>query len=196
MTAFAGQPAPEHSGFVVDEHTTVLDEHGRPVPPGSGAVGRLARRGHLPLGYHRDPERTRATFPVIDGVRWAVPGDLATVEADGTICLLGRGSESINTGGEKVHAEEVEAALKSHPEVDDAVVVGVPDDRWGERVAAVVALRNGREPCPDALVAHCRGRLAGFKAPRQVVTVDQIRRGPSGKVDYPWARGIAAEASP
>ena len=116
----------------------MLDDELQPVVPGSGVVGRLARRGRVPLGYYKDPEKSAATFPVIDGVRWAVPGDMATVEADGTITVFGRGSVSINTGGEKVYPEEVEAALKAHPTVFDAVVVGVPDERWGQRVVAVV----------------------------------------------------------
>src|SRR5690606_24515377 len=124
-------------------HVSVIDTDLRPIPPGSDQIGYVARSGHVPLGYYKDPQQTAATFPVIDGVRWAVPGDMARVEADGTIVLLGRGSGSINTGGEKVFPEEVEQALKSHPAVMDALVVGVPDERFGERVAAVVELRPG-----------------------------------------------------
>ncbi len=181
--------------FEMGEETMVLDDDLRPVLAGSGAVGRLARRGRIPLGYHNDEARTAATFPTVDGVRWSVPGDLATVEHDGTITVLGRGSVSINTGGEKVHPEEVEAVLKAHPDVYDAVVVGVPDDRWGERVAAIVQLRAGavRPPSLGELATHARRTLAGYKVPRSVVVVEEILRSPSGKADYRWAR-MTAEA--
>ncbi len=128
---------------------------------------------------------------MIDGVRWSVPGDHARIEDDGTITVLGRGSVSINTGGEKVYPEEVEAALKSHAAVFDAVVVGVPDERWGERVTAVVQPRIGMAPQLDELAEHVRAQLASYKAPRDVVLVDAIVRSPSGKPDYRWARGIA-----
>src|SRR5437773_9020364 len=149
------------------EHTTVLDGDLQPVAPGSGVIGRLARKGHIPLGYHKDPSNTAATFVERDGVRWVLPGDFATVEADGTITLLGRGSVSINSGGEKIFPEEVEAAVKSHPDVYDAVVVGVPDERWGQRVAAVVEPRPGVAPALEDVQAHCRNRIAGYKVPRE-----------------------------
>jgi acyl-CoA synthetase (AMP-forming)/AMP-acid ligase II len=182
-----------HPRFAMDAQTTVLDDDLRPVVPGSGTVGRLARRGRVPLGYHNDPAKTAATFPIVDGVRWAVPGDLATIEDDGTITVFGRGSVSINTGGEKVHPEEVESTLKAHPAIFDAVVVGVPDERWGQRVAAVVELRPGvdRAPSVDELGEHTRATLAGYKVPRSVVVVDEIVRSPSGKADYRWARATA-----
>ena len=182
--------------FAMDAATAVLDDDLQAVVAGSGVVGRLARRGRIPLGYHNDPEKTAATFPVVDGVRWSVPGDHALLEADGTVTVLGRGSVSINTGGEKVHPEEVEAALKGHPAVFDAVVVGVPDERWGQRVAAVVQLRPGAdEPTVEELAAHARTTLAGYKAPKSVVFVDEVVRSPSGKADYRWAASIAAMAS-
>ena len=182
--------------FAMDAATTVLDDDLRPVEPGSGVVGRLARRGRIPLGYHKDPERTAATFPLVDGVRWAVPGDLATVEDDGSITVLGRGSVSINTGGEKVHPEEVESALKGHPAVFDAVVVGVPDERWGQRVTAVVQLRPGAPtPSVDDLAGHLRRSIAGYKVPRALVVVDEVVRSPSGKADYRWALDVALRAS-
>jgi acyl-CoA synthetase (AMP-forming)/AMP-acid ligase II len=177
--------------FRMNDETTVLDADLRPVAPGSGVAGRLARRGHIPLGYYKDPEKTAATFPVVDGVRWAVPGDMATVDADGIITLLGRGSVSINTGGEKVYPEEVEAALKSHPAVFDAVVVGVPDERWGERVTAIVRARPGDTPTLEELSTHCRTLLASYKVPRGLVLVDDVVRSPSGKPDYRWAKGVA-----
>ena len=182
--------------FAMDPATAVLDDDLRPVSPGSGVVGRLARRGRIPLGYHNDPERTASTFPVVDGVRWSVPGDLARVEDDGTITVLGRGAVSINTGGEKVHPEEVEAALKGHPAVFDAVVVGVPDERWGQRVTAVVQLRTGAvEPSVEDLAAHARTTLAGYKVPRSLVVVDEVVRSPSGKADYRWALEVATRAT-
>ncbi|HVF33477.1 MAG TPA: acyl-CoA synthetase [Acidimicrobiales bacterium] len=182
--------------FAMDGQTTVLDDGLRPVRPGSGVVGRLARRGRVPIGYYKDPSRTAATFPVVDGVRWAVPGDLATIEEDGTVTVFGRGSVSINTGGEKVHPEEVESALKGHPSVFDAVVVGVADARWGQRVAAVVQLRpeSATEPSVEDLATHARTTLAGYKVPRSVVVVDEIVRSPSGKADYRWARAVAESA--
>ncbi|HLG92163.1 MAG TPA: acyl-CoA synthetase [Acidimicrobiales bacterium] len=165
----------------------VLGEDGRPVRPGSGQVGRLARTGNVPLGYYKDEAKTKETFFELDGRRYAMPGDYATVEADGTITLLGRGSVSINSGGEKIFPEEVEAAVKSHPDVYDAVVVGVPDERWGQRVAAVVQPRPGRRPELEAIQAHCRARIAGYKVPRELHLVDQVVRSPSGKPDYRWA---------
>ena len=174
--------------FVVNEQTAVLDDEGRPVAPGSGTVGRLARRGHIPLRYHNDPAKTARTFVEADGVRWVLPGDMATVERDGTITLLGRGSLSINTGGEKVFPEEVEGPLRDHPGVADALVVGVPDERWGERVVAVVQPDPGAEPTLEALQAWCRERLAGYKVPRDLVLVDEVVRSPAGKPDYTWAK--------
>ena len=179
--------------FTLAEHTKIVDDEFRPVAP--GVVGRLARSGHIPLGYYKDEEKTAATFVTdADGVRWVVPGDFARVENDGTITLLGRGSVSINTGGEKVFPEEVEAVLKAHPDVFDAVVVGVPDARYGERVAAVVAPRDGAVPTLDTLTAHCRTSLAGYKVPRHVVLIDEIVRTPAGKPDYRWAKATAAQA--
>ena len=153
----------------------------------------LALGGRNPLGYYKDLEKTAATFPVVDGVRWSVPGDHAVVEDDGTITLLGRGSVPINTGGEKVYPEEVESALKSIDAIFDAVVVGIPDARFGERVIAVVQARPGTEPTLPEIQAHLRGSLAGYKIPRGVVPVNEIIRSPSGKPDYRWARATAIE---
>jgi acyl-CoA synthetase (AMP-forming)/AMP-acid ligase II len=178
--------------FRVGDDSQVLGPDLRPL--GVGIVGRLARRGHIPLGYYKDEAKSAETFPVVDGVRWAVPGDHAVVETDGSITLLGRGSVSINTGGEKVYPEEVESVLKAHADVFDAVVVGVPDDRWGERVVAIVQARPGATPALDLLQQHSRGHLAGYKVPREVVLVDAIERSPSGKPDYRWARAIATHA--
>lgn len=175
--------------------TQVLDENLRPVEPGSGVVGRVAHSGHLPLRYHNAPEKTAETFIEIDGVRHVLSGDMATVEADGSVVLLGRGSVSINTGGEKVYPEEVETVLKGHPAVYDALVVGVPHERWGEQVTALVQPAPGHAvPTVDELVEHCRGRLAGYKVPKAVVAVDEVVRSPAGKADYRWGRTTAQEA--
>jgi 3-oxocholest-4-en-26-oate---CoA ligase len=179
--------------FAVDDQTTVLTDDLEPAAV--GVVGKLARSGRIPLGYYHDPVKSAATFPVVDGVRWSVPGDHARREADGTISVLGRGSVSINSGGEKVYPEEVEGALKAHPDVFDAVVVGVPDERWGERVVAVVEPRDGRRVTLDEIVAEARRHVAGYKVPRQLVLVDHVERSPSGKPDYRWAKRVATEAS-
>ena len=183
----------ERCRFIVDELTSVLDDDLRPVSPGSGQIGRLARRGHVPLGYLKDETKTKATFVTVDGQRWALPGDMATVDADGSVVVLGRGSGTINTGGEKVFPEEVEAVLKSHSSVFDVLVVGIPDDRWGERVAAVAQLRPGTDLNLEDLSAHARTGMAGYKIPRQLFVVDEVRRGANGKPDYPWAKRLAAE---
>ena len=183
-TAMAGGPT-----VTAARDSTVLDENLRPIAPGSPTIGRLARSGNLPIGYHNDPEKTAATFVVAaNGVRYAMPGDYARIESDGSITLLGRGSVSINTGGEKVFPEEVENALKAHPQVFDAVVVGVADDRWGQRVTAVVQPRDpGDPPTLDSVQSHCRSHIAGYKVPRALVLVDEMLRSPSGKSDYRWA---------
>lgn len=171
--------------------TVVLDDEYKVIPPGTGQVGRMARGGNVPLRYHKDPEKSAATFVEIDGRRYAVSGDFAVVEEDGSMTLLGRGSVCINSGGEKIFPEEVEAALKAHPAVFDVVVVGVPDERWGERVAAVVQTRDGVSLTLDDVDAHCREHVAGYKVPRELHVVATIERSPSGKPDYPWAKKIA-----
>lgn len=188
MPVFFGQPGQSQTRFHVDEETAVLDDAGRPAPPGSGLVGRLARKGHIPLGYLGDQAATEDTFVELHGQRWAIPGDLARVEADGSITLLGRGASSINSGGEKIFPEEVEKVLKAHPAVFDAVVVGVADDRFGERVAAVVQARAGVRLDLVDLEAHGRDHLADYKVPRRVVVVDELVRRPTGKADLAWAR--------
>lgn len=181
--------------FRLGASARVLDDHGADVVPGSGRVGTLATTGHLPKGYLNDPEKTAAAWPTIDGIRYSMPGDLATVEADGTITLLGRGSEVVNTGGEKVFVEEVETAILTHPAVRDALVVGLADDRWGRRVTAVVALRHGAVVDERGVIDHVGSQLADYKRPRQVVFVDDIPRSPTGKADRPAARGLAEEAT-
>lgn len=180
--------------FNLDEGHVILDEHMRPMDKSDRRIGTLAKTGHTPLSYYKDEKKTAQTFPTIDGVRYSVPGDQARWEDDGTATLFGRGSVSINTGGEKVFPEEVEKALKGHPDVYDAVVVGTPDERFGNRVTAVVQLRQGRDnPGLEALAAHCKTLLAGYKAPRALVVHDAIVRSPSGKPDYRWAKDTALQ---
>jgi len=151
-------------------------------------MGWLAQRGYVPLGYKGDAAKTDATFPVIDGVRYAVPGDRARHRADGVIELLGRDSVTINSGGEKIFVEEVETAIASHPAVADVVVAGRPSERWGQEVVAVVALAEGAHAGADELVAHAAGSLARYKLPKAIVFRPVIERSPSGKADYRWAR--------
>lgn len=191
-------PVPASLQFGAREETVVLDEALRPVEPGSGQVGLLATRGRLPLGYHNDVARTQATFVDVGGVRWAMPGDMASVDADGSIRLLGRGATCINTGGEKVYPEEVEAVLAAHPQVADVVVVGADDDRFGQRVVAIVRPADPADPPGlDVLKEHCRPRLTGYKVPRALRIVPAIARSPAGKPDYRWARDVVAgEARP
>jgi acyl-CoA synthetase (AMP-forming)/AMP-acid ligase II len=177
----------------VDARTNVLDADLRPVPPGSAEPGHLARSGHIPVGYLGDPDKTAATFVEADGRRWALSGDLATVADDGAITVLGRGSLSINTGGEKVFPDEVEAVLKEHEDVVDALVVGLLDEEYGERVTAVVQLRPGADAGLETLRSFCRDRLAAYKIPRAVAFVDEVRRSPAGKADYGWARRAAED---
>src|SRR3984957_14956172 len=172
----------------------VIDEAGGVCGPGQ--TGKLARGGHVPLGYYNDPVKTAQMFAEVNGRRYAVPGDWARVEEDGTITMLGRGNTCVNTGGEKVYPEEVEGALKSHPDVFDSLVIGVPDDRLGQRVAALVQLRPGATPALAALQAHVRGQLAGYKMPRTLWFVDAVGRTVSGKADYGWARRYVAEHPP
>ncbi len=179
--------------FQIGEHAKVLSEDGREIKAGSEETGLLALGGPIPLGYYKDPDKTARTFPTFNGQRYSIPGDWARVAADGTIELLGRGSVSINTGGEKVYPEEVEEAVKLHPSVTDAVVVGVPDDRFGEVIAAVVCLDEGGTATGVEIADSVRGHLAGFKRPRHVFVVDSVPRGPNGKADYAWAKRVAAE---
>ena len=172
----------------IDKTTVVLDEEGNEVEPGSGVRGFIAKRGNIPVGYFKDEKKTAETFRTFHGVRYAIPGDFATVEADGSVTMLGRGSVSINSGGEKIYPEEVEAALKGHPDVFDALVVGVPDPRFGQHVAAVVHAREGTRPTLAHLDAFVRSEIAGYKVPRSLWLVGEIKRSPAGKPDYRWAK--------
>jgi len=177
--------------FFLGEHTRVLTENGEEVEPGSNMTGKLALGYPLPVGYYKDPEKTEATFPTINGRRWSIPGDWASVEKDGSITLLGRGSECINTGGEKVFPEEVEEALKINPLVVDCNVVGISDERWGQAVTAVVEIKTGATLEEAELLTEVKERLAGYKVPKSVIFVEKLKRGPNGKADYRWARDIA-----
>jgi len=172
----------------IDHRTVVLDEDGNEVEPGSGVRGVIAKKGNIPVGYYKDEEKTRQTFRIYNSVRYAIPGDYAEVEADGTVTMLGRGSVSINSGGEKIYPEEVEAALKGHPDVFDALVVGVPDPRFGQHVAAVVQPRGGARPTLAELDSFVRSEIAGYKVPRSLWYVDEVKRSPAGKPDYRWAK--------
>ncbi|MCV7346816.1 acyl-CoA synthetase [Mycolicibacterium rhodesiae] len=172
----------------IDHRTVVLDEDGNEVKPGSGVRGVIAKKGNIPVGYYKDEKKTAETFKTYNGVRYAIPGDYAEVEADGTVVMLGRGSVSINSGGEKIYPEEVEAALKGHPDVFDALVVGVPDPRFGNHVAAVVAPRKGARPSLADLDVFVRKEIAGYKVPRSLWIVDEVKRSPAGKPDYKWAK--------
>ncbi|MGW3245644.1 acyl-CoA synthetase [Streptomyces sp. NPDC001070] len=177
----------------VSAHIAVVDPASlKPAAPGE--AGRIALRGHVPLGYYNDPGKTAETFFERDGERWVLLGDMATVDDEGIVTVLGRGSQCINTGGEKVYPEEVEEALKAHPDVYDALVAGVPDPKWGHHVSAVVQLRDGAAtPTLEEIQTHCRARLAGYKVPRSLVITPLVQRSPSGKADYRWARAVAAE---
>jgi fatty-acyl-CoA synthase len=179
--------------FTLGEHTKVITDDGRAVEAGSGEIGRVAVGGWQPVGYYKDPEKTAATFITFEGKRYSVPGDYAQVEADGTLTLLGRGSVCINTGGEKVYPEEVEEALKTIESVRDAVAVGVPDDKFGEAITAVVELAPGEVLDEAAIINHVKGKLAAYKAPKRVLAIDTIGRAPNGKVDYKRLKGWAAD---
>lgn len=194
-TATADSGAGQGFRLRVNSRTQVVDP-ATYKPVAVGEPGRVAQRGHVPLGYYNDPKKTAETFFQKDGERWVLLGDMATVDEEGIVTVLGRGSQCINTGGEKVYPEEVEQALKSHPDVYDALVAGVPDEKWGNHVAAVVQLREGAgRPSLEDIQTHCRGHLAGYKIPRQLVITDTIQRSPSGKADYRWARSVATEAT-
>ena len=184
----------ETASFAVGELAQVIAEDGSFVEPGSGVMGMAAFGGPMPDGYYKDAKKTAETFRTINGKRWSVPGDFATVEADGTMRLLGRGSVCINTAGEKVFVEEVEEILKLHPQVRDAVCVGIPDLRFGETVCAVVEPRPGVDAVDAAsVIEHVKSRLAHYKAPKDVVTVTTINRAPSGKVDYATLKALARD---
>ena len=185
----------ETARFELGETCAVFTEDGQRVEPGSGVRGKVAVGGHIPLGYYKDEKKTAETFPEIEGQRWSIPGDWAEVRADGSLLLLGRGSQCINTGGEKVFPEEVEEVLKRHASVRDAAVTGLPDERFGERIAALVELVPGADrPPTDELEAHVRAHLAAYKAPRHMLIVETVARAPNGKLDYKAVKARAMDA--
>ncbi|MDI2132899.1 acyl-CoA synthetase [Yinghuangia seranimata] len=189
--AVKGQDAPDGGGITIKAvpDSVVLDDDLNPLP--IGVIGKLGRKGNIPIGYLGDPVKTAEVFRTApDGTRYVVPGDYARLEGDGLITLLGRGSATINSGGEKIFTEEVEGAVKSHPDVYDAIVVGVPHDRWGQTVAVVVQPRDGTEPTLEAIQEHCRTKIAGYKVPRVMRIVGETRRTPTGKPDLPWALSV------
>ena len=189
-------PPGETARFARNPTTKVFDDNDQEVLPGSDVIGMIANGGSAPVGYYKDPEKSARTFRIIDGHRYSFPGDYAKVAADGSLILLGRGSNCINTGGEKVFPEEVEEALKAHADVADCLVVGVPDERFGQRITAVLALEPGRALDEDALMDFVRTRIAGYKTPRRLILVDQVRRAANGKADYPWANRVATQTAP
>ena len=176
--------AEQTAQFAITENNAVFTDDGRRVEPGSGEMGMVAVGGFIPVGYYKDEVKSAATFRTLDGRRWSIPGDFATVNADGSIHLLGRGSVCINTGGEKVFPEEVEEVLKTHPDVRDAVVVGVPDEKFGEAITAVVELAPDTTTDPTELIDHVKASLAAYKSPKSVIFIDTIGRAPNAKVDY------------
>lgn len=191
---FATKGAPQHGGPKVgaNRYSVVVDDDNRILPPGSGGEGWLTKLGNVPIGYYNDPVRTAEIFREVDGGRAVVTGDRARIEDDGSITLLGRGNMVVNTGGEKVFAEEVEAVVKAHPDIYDAIVIGVPDERWGNRVATVLCLRAGVDADFESVEKHTRSHLAGYKIPRSFWIADEVMRTPSGKADYGWAKNHAA----
>jgi len=182
------------AAFQLLENAIVIDEHDKPIPPGSGKAGMVALGGPLPAGYYKDPEKTARTFRTIGNVRYSIPGDWARVDADGAITLLGRGNNCINTAGEKVFPEEVEEALKTHPSIEDALVLGVPDEKWGQAITGVVKLSNGAEFDEKSLREHVRSQLAGYKTPKRILIAEVNLRAPNGKADYKSASEFARAA--
>jgi len=186
-----GAGAPASAAFALGPDTRVITDGGRDVVPGSGEAGMVAFRGRVPLGYHKDREKSARTFRIVDGQRWSIPGDFARVEADGSLRLLGRGSQCINTGGEKVYPEEVEEAIKAYPGAVDAVCVGIPDERFGEAIVALVEMAPGAALDPEAIITHVKGRLAPYKAPKRVFGLATMGRAANGKLDYKAMKATA-----
>ena len=185
------QTGGETAKFELGPNARVVTEDGRDVVPGSGELGLVALQGNTPIGYYKDPGKSAATFRLIDGRRYSIPGDWAEVLADGTVKLLGRGSQCINTGGEKVYPEEVEECLKLHPSVHDAAVVGLPDERFGEAITAIVESEPGAEIDAAELIEHVKSRLARYKAPKSVIAIESVGRAVNGKLDYKALKAVA-----
>lgn len=190
MSVTTAEGVTETAKFEIGEHCKVFSEDGREILPGSDETGLIARGGSVPLGYYKDKKKSAETFRTIDGVRYAIPGDWCKVAADGTLTLLGRGSNCINSAGEKIYPEEVEEALKEHNSVRDALVVGIPDDKWGQAVTGVVELTDGAEIDEDTLRAFVRTRLAAYKAPKRILFSPDLKRAPNGKADYKTIRAF------
>ncbi len=180
----SGENASDTAKFTLGPNTRVINDDGRDIVPGSGEVGMIAVKGIVPVGYYKDPEKSAKTFRTIDGARYSIPGDFATVEEDGTLKVLGRGSVCINTGGEKVFPEEVEEVIKRYESVLDCAVVGVPDEKWGEAITAIVQARPESDVDEQELIKHVKANLAAYKAPKRVLVVDSLGRSPAGKLDY------------
>jgi fatty-acyl-CoA synthase len=192
--AKAGDETIAAARFAVNDRVKVVTIDGREVTRGNEEVGMVAVGGRIPLGYYKDPKKTAETFRVVDGVRYSIPGDYATVDADGTIRLLGRGSATVNTGGEKVYPEEVELTLRKNRAVFDCVVVGIPDERFGESVVALVQVTDDCSTDEGELKAFCKSKgLASYKVPRRILFADTLRRAPNGKADYKLLRAMAAD---
>jgi len=171
---------------------TILDPDTlEPLTPGDGKIGLLARGGYVPVAYYKDPEKSAKTFVEVNGERYSIAGDMGRIEEDGRLTLFGRGSNCINSGGEKIFPEEVEDGLKSHPAIFDALVVGMKDERWGQRVAAVIELEEGASLSFDDMQEHARTVIAGYKVPREMHLVPKVHRAPNGKPDYKWAKAVA-----
>jgi fatty-acyl-CoA synthase len=179
--------------FTMGAEVKVFDENDKEVTPGSGQMGMIGTAGNVPLGYYKDPEKSALTFREVNGVRYSFPGDFATIEADGSINLLGRGSKCINTAGEKVFPEEVEEAIKRQPAIKDCLVVGLPDPKFGQRIVAVASLQDGMQVDEADLINDTRQHLSGYKLPKQVFYVSEVQRAPNGKADYKWAEQTAVE---
>ncbi|MEO1361790.1 MAG: acyl-CoA synthetase, partial [Pseudomonadota bacterium] len=194
MSVTTAEGVVETARFEIGQHCKVFSEDGREIQPGAEEPGLIARGGSVPLGYYKDEKKSAETFRTINGVRYAIPGDWCTVAEDGTLTLLGRGSNCINSAGEKIYPEEVEEALKEHDSVRDALVVGVPDDKWGQSVTGVVELADGATADEDELRAFVRTRLAPYKAPKRVLFADDLKRAPNGKADYKRIRTLAYDA--
>ncbi|MBJ7426388.1 MAG: AMP-binding protein [Ilumatobacteraceae bacterium] len=188
-TSAAGES--KTASFELGPNTKILTEDGRELQPGSSEIGRVALKGNTPIGYYKDPEKSAKTFQIINGVRWSIPGDWASIDVDGTVHLLGRGSQCINTGGEKVYPEEVEEALKLHPSVADAAVVGVPDERFGQAITALVEALPGQSIVEADLIAFIKQHYAAYKAPKRVIAVATVGRASNGKLDYKALTEIA-----
>lgn len=192
MSVTTAEGVSETAKFEIGEHCKVFSEDGREIEPGSDEPGFIARGGAVPLGYYKDEKKTAETFKTIDGVRYSIPGDWCTVATDGTLTLLGRGSICINSAGEKIYPEEVEEALKEHTKVEDALVVGVPDEKWGQAVVGVVE-GSEDEVDKDTLIAFVKSQIAPYKAPKQLVFTSRMMRAPNGKADYKAAKDFAMQ---